>query len=803
MSRTEAFAGERRKPWDGTRGLEAVCAEWRSHAQSAREWVLDEVLPPTEARYAPLPNSLPPALGQALVQRGLERLYIHQAEAYRLASAGRSVVVATPTASGKSLAYNLPILEALASDASARALYVFPTKALARDQEEALRTLLREAGLSQGAVTYDGDTPADARRAAREASGVILTNPDMLHAGILPHHAAWARFFAGLRYVVLDELHTYRGVFGSHMANVLRRLRRVARFHGADPVFLCASATIRNPRAHAERLLGVPVEALSESGAPIAARRVMVYNPPVLNAELGIRASYLKASVRLSYDLVRAGVTTLVFGQSRNGVETMLKYLRDRLRRDRLDPELVFAYRGGYLPDTRRRIEKKMREGEIRCVVSTNALELGIDIGAVDAVLCAGYPGTLASLWQRFGRAGRRNQGSLMLLVTSSAPMDQYVAAQAGGFLSGAVEEARVDPDNVEILLQHLKCASFEMPFRSGEDFGDLPFEELHEGLAYLGRQGVLHESTSAQGASFHWIAESYPANQVSLRSVGLDNFVIIDLEDSRTLAEMDWRSTHTMLHEQAIYQHDGEQYQVERLDFDNHKAYVRRVEPDYYTDAMTYTKVGILEELQGGELKGEGHPLPARWGEVEIEEKVVGYKKIRFHTHENLGYGEVHLPPMQMHAPAFWIPFPEELLRALPATRSQVIDALRGLARVMRTVGAAGLMMDPRDLGYTVEVEQAEEDWSQSSALPILYLFERIPGGVGLAARLFDQRSDLLRRASLLLRECACDEGCPACTGPLQSEGSALPLGPAWSRKKLALLLLERLGLATSHHES
>ncbi|MFW6051522.1 MAG: DEAD/DEAH box helicase, partial [Myxococcota bacterium] len=400
--RSAPFSGPRRAPWEGDRGLEAVLSRWQA-GSAWRRVALHRALAPRDEQPADLPASVPPPVRRALSARGIERLYAHQARAVELATGGRDVVVATPTASGKSLCYNLPVLSALAEQPHARALYLFPTKALSRDQEEALRALLRDAELDHGAITYDGDTPGDARRAARDRSGVLLTNPDMLHAGILPHHTAWARLFANLSYVVVDELHSYRGVFGSHLANVLRRLLRIARFHGSEPRFLFASATIGNPGEHASRMIGRPVEVVAESGAPAGPRHVVVYNPPVVNAELGIRESYLKASVRLSADLVAAGVPTLVFGQSRNGVEVMLKYLRDRLARAHVGPEAVHAYRGGYLPETRRRIEAGLREGAIRCVVATNALELGIDIGSLDAVVCAGYPGTVAGLWQRFG----------------------------------------------------------------------------------------------------------------------------------------------------------------------------------------------------------------------------------------------------------------------------------------------------------------------------------------------------------------------------------------------------------------
>jgi DEAD/DEAH box helicase domain-containing protein len=806
------FSAPREVPWHVPRGLPAVLSAWQDDPALWRNVVLHELLPPEPASSVELPPGLAAGVRDALRARGIERLYSHQAEAFALSAAGSDVVIATPTASGKSLCYNLPVLQALASEQQARALYLFPTKALARDQELGLRGLLEQAGLAQGAITYDGDTPGDARRAARDRSAVLITNPDMLHAGILPHHAAWARLFANLRYVVVDELHTYRGVFGSHLANVLRRLIRVARFHGGEPRFVFASATIGNPAEHASRMLGRPVTLVGRSGAPRSARRVMMYNPPVVNAELGIRASYIKSAVRLSADLIRAGVSTLVFGQSRNNIEVMLKYLREQMQRDKLDPRAVQSYRGGYLPEERRAIERALRDGEVRCVVATNALELGIDIGALDAVVCAGYPGTLAGLFQRFGRSGRRGHESLSLLVTSSAPLDQYLANAPEALLGAAIEEARIDPDNVEILVQHVKCAAFELPFAEGERFGDVPEEVVGDALGFLAEHRLLHRASGAGGgATYHWASDAYPANHVSLRSIGWDNFVIVDLERDAVIGEMDYRATHTMLHVQAIYQHGGEQFQVERLDFENHKAFVRKVESDYFTDAMTHVRVNVLEQDRSGgcalsvntDLDAQAlEPFEAALGEVSVIEKVVGYKKIKFHTHENVGYGEVDLPELQLHTNALWFIVPEAVVQAQPYARPDVIDALRGLAQALHTVASVSLMVDPRDLGHTLGDRKGSEAQPSKGGPggggfdPTLFLYDRMPGGVGLAPRLFEQRHELLTRTLRLLQSCACDAGCPSCVGPVVSlvRGQDPRTG---SRRAHAIGLLRDLGVS------
>ncbi len=795
-------------PWKTPTGLETVIDAWLESRTIEPCFAIDKLFSPTDGSYDDIPRDLNPALRQALDRRGIHTLYSHQARAYalargypdpdnRIASPVRCIVIATPTASGKSLCFHLPVLQAIATETDARALYIFPTKALSRDQEASLHKFIGDAGLDVPAVVYDGDTPGDARRAARERSPLILTNPDMLHTGILPHHANWARTFQALRYVIIDELHTYRGVFGSHMAHVITRLRRIAEFHGSNPIFICATATIGNPKIHAARLTGFSesdVALLDESGAPRGPRRFFFYNPPVVNAELGIRANYLKSAVRLATDLIKAKVPTLVFGQSRNSVELMLKYLRDAVG-DCAPAQALMAYRGGYLPEQRRAIEQGLREGQILGVVATNALELGIDIGDLSAVVCAGYPGSVAALWQRFGRAGRRGELSAALLVGRSAPIDQFLARDPDFLLSASAEEARIDPANVEILVQHLKCAAFEVPFvckpsdddaQGGECYGSLDPENTREALSFLAKHGVVHEASGR----FHWSADAYPANHVSLRSIGWDNFVIIDVAHGRTIAELDWRATHTMLHEQAIYQQDGEQYQVERLDFENHKAYVRKVVPDYYTDAMTYRWVNVLEETASrpvGKCTGS-------WGEISVIEKVVGYKKIKFYTHENVGYGDVRLPDMQMHTTSFWLTIPDILCVNSPLGRAAVIDGLRGIGRALESISALALMCEPQDIGQTLGDKASEDEMPAREPVrgprpgfdPTIFLFDHVPGGVGIAERIHERIDEIIARARRLIQGCSCDDGCPACVGPSEEGGI--------KRRSIALEVLDSM---------
>jgi DEAD/DEAH box helicase domain-containing protein len=842
------------KPWNYPAGLGSVIERWQASNMVRPCLTADAVIGGQTASCIPLPACLSPALHAALRARDIHELYTHQVQAIEAALSRKltsgphigatadAVVIATPTASGKSLCFHLPVAQTMSADPDARAIYLYPTKALARDQEASVRELLRDVGVASGAVVYDGDTPGDARRAARERSGIVITNPDMLHTGILPHHTSWARTLQHLKYIVVDEMHTYRGVFGSHVSHVLARLLRIARFHGSSPMLIGATATIGNPREHAARLFGVPpdnIELVSQSGAPTGSRRFFSFNPPVVNAELGIRASYVKQAVMLANDLVRAKVPTIIFGQSRNNVEVMLRYLRKRVQPE-IDPARIQGYRGGYLPEKRRKIEAQLRAGEILCVIATNALELGIDIGDLDAVICAGFPGSIASLWQRFGRAGRRQHQSVALLVTSSAPLDQFLAREPGYVLGAPIEEARIDPENTEVLLQHVKCAAFELPFTSDEQYGPLACADTQRALEFLAMHNVLH----AASGKFHWAADAYPANSVSLRSVSWDNVVIVDLALDRVLAEIDWRSAHTMVHEQAIYQHDGDTYQVERFDYENHKAFVRKVEPDYFTDAMTYAQISVLEETDTAALADElgDHSLAGTQvghGDVALVEKVVGYKKIKFFTHENAGYGDVRLPEIQMHTASFWLMLPESVCARVPQGRAAAIDGLRGLGVAMETVATLMLMCDPRDLGTTLgetalagtdAATQAAEATAAaqvpsmaahsvdltltrtvatSSALvpaataaaelaaahaspkpellagrpgysPTLFLYEHTPSGIGLSERLFAHRHALFARTRQLVAGCACQDGCPACVGPADT-----------SRKAAALLLL------------
>ena len=703
--------------------------------------------------FAPFPDALAPTLSKALASRGITQLYSHQAASFSAVAEGKNVVVVTPTASGKTLCYNLPVLNGLMNDPHARALYLFPTKALAEDQLHEFKAAVDAAGSELKVFTYDGDTPQDARRAIRERANVVLTNPDMLHAGVLPHHTKWAKAFENLKYIVIDELHYYRGVYGSHLANVMRRLLRICEFYGSKPQFICCSATIANPRELAEALTGLPFELVDRNGAPSGEKYVVFYNPPVVNKQLGIRRSYLNETRRMARELLERGQQTLVFANSRLATEILLTYLKD-------DFPGVRGYRGGYLPRERREIERQLREGDIRAVVATNALELGIDIGSLDAVVMAGYPGTIASTWQRAGRAGRRQTAALAVLVASSAPLDQYIIEHPEYFFERPPENAQINPDNLEILLNHLKCAAFELPIRDGEAFGKHDTSDL---CRFLGDQKLLHHS----GKTWHWTSDSYPADAVSLRSVSSDNFVVVDITgDHQVIAEVAFTAALTTLHEKAIYLHDARQYQVEKFDYDGRKAFVRRVDSDYFTDAIDYTQVKELEAFDSAPLG----PVKAAYGDVRLNTQIVGFKKIKFYSMENIGAGNLSMPEQEMHTTSFWLHFPAEFLAQFPdLSPTEKQSGLVGIASLLRTVGALHVMCDPRDLGVSIT-----EDIAGSLQVfePNLFLYDNYPGGIGQSSALFKLAPRLIASAAELLASCGCEAGCPTCVGPVGEVG-------------------------------
>jgi DEAD/DEAH box helicase domain-containing protein len=717
--------------------------------------------PARAANYGEFPENINPKLRSVLQARGISRPYSHQAEAYERIAAGANVVIVTPTASGKTLCYNLPVLDRLTAEPGARAMYLFPTKALSEDQLEEMNGLINEMGSDLCAFTYDGDTPQDARRAIRQRANIVLTNPDMLHTGILPHHTKWARLFENLRYIVVDELHYYRGVYGSHLGNIMRRLRRLCEFYGSKPQFVACSATIANPRELAETLMEAPFELIDNNGAPAGEKIFVCYNPPIVNRQLGIRRSYINESRRLSLELLDNGQQTLVFTNNRLATELLLTYLKDACDKGRVPTNSVRGYRGGYLPKERREIEKRLRLGQIRAVVATNALELGIDVGSLDAVVMAGYPGTIASTWQRAGRAGRRNTASIAILVASSAPVDQYVVEHPEYMFERSPEHAYVNPDNLEVLLSHLKCAVFELPVKVGETFGPHVTTEL---CGFLAEAGLMHRS----GEAWHWTSDTYPADAVSLRSVSSDNFVVVDITgESKIIGEVSFSTALTTLHEKAIYLHEAKQFHVERFDYKERKAYVKSVDSDYYTDAIDYTQVKTLREFEKSAVV-EG--VEQVHGDVRVNRQIVGFKKIKFYTGENVGAGQLSMPEQEMHTTAFWLHFGNGFLAAFEGyTPTDRQNGLTGLGNAFRTVASLLLMCDPRDLGVALT-----EDIAGSLVMwePNLYLYDNYSGGIGLSAPLYRMSDQLFRQTAELIAGCGCDAGCPACVGPVGEIG-------------------------------
>ncbi|HEY4583965.1 MAG TPA: DEAD/DEAH box helicase, partial [Lysobacter sp.] len=759
-------------------------ADGRALAQRLENKYLSRItgvhtVPGRPERSVPMPDDVPAGVVQALGARGIDRLYSHQAEAWHAVRRGEDVVIATATASGKSLCYLLPVLAA-ASTQRSKALFLFPTKALAQDQVAELVELNAAGNLGVRTFTFDGDTPGDARQAIRLHGDIVVSNPDMLHQGILPHHTKWAQFFENLKYVVVDEVHTYRGVFGSHVTNVIRRLKRICAFYGSSPQFILCSATIGNPKQHAEALIEHGVTAITESGAPTGDKHVLLWNPPVVNPDLGLRASARSQSNRIARLAIKAGLKTLVFAQTRLMVEVLTKYLKDVFDHDPRKAPRIRAYRGGYLPSERREVERSMRAGHIDGIVSTSALELGVDIGALDVVVLNGYPGSVAGTWQRFGRAGRRQQPSLGVLVANSQPLDQYVVRHPEFFIDATPEHARISPDQPLILFDHIRCAAFELPFVADERFGPIEPELYLEALA---ETEVVHR----EGDRWEWIADSYPANAVSLRSVADGNFVVVDRTDGRQqiIAEVDYSAAALTLYEGAIHMVQSTPYQVERLDWEGRKAYVTRTFVDYYTDSIDYTKLKVLAEFDRAPA-GDGD---ARHGEVHVVRRVAGYKKIRYYTHENIGYGPVNLPDQELHTTAAWWQIPQPQLLAWFASRQDALDGFLGAGYALHVVATLAVMADARDLQKAIgngdgawfatadangrgQVRGGEGQelapFELQQFVPTIYLYDNFPGGVGLSEPLWTRQKELVERAIELVERCDCRAGCPACVGPV-----------------------------------
>lgn len=714
------------------------------------------VFPPQPAQYREYPDYLDSSIVRILKNRGIQKLYSHQRDAVVSIHDDNDTVIVTPTASGKTLCYNLPVLDSIIRNRSSRALYLFPTKALSQDQLAELTDLIDTLDVDIKTYTFDGDTPQTARRLIRSAGHIVVTNPDMLHAGILPHHTKWIKLFENLKYVVIDEIHHYRGIFGSHLANVVRRLKRVCNFYGSDPVFICCSATIANPDELAQKIIGKPVKLIDNNGAPSGEKHFILYNPPVINKQLGIRKSALNESFHLAEHFIRERIQTIIFAQYRLQVEVLLSYLRQKFAEPFARNIKVAGYRGGYLPNQRREIEQGLRDNTITGVVSTNALELGIDIGALDVSIICGYPGTISSVWQQAGRAGRRTDTSVTIFVANSSAINQFLAKDPDYLLNRAPEMGIIDPNNLIISSNHIKCASFELPMHVGEEFRPDGTGEI---LDYLESQKVLRQA----GGKYHWSSEIYPAQEISLRSASPENFVILNESDSnRVIGEIDYYSAPIFLHPEAIYLHDANQYQVTNLDWEGRKAYVKDAAVDYFTDAETKT---ALKVLSVSDEKKAGESMMS-WGEVTVTSVTVLYKKIKFHTHENVGWGKIDLPELELHTNSFWYSFPGDIRFRLNLEGEQFGGSLRGLANILGKIAPLWMMCDPHDLRSISQVR------SPFTELPTIYIYENIPEGVGYSEKLFNISGDLFKACLEQVQGCPCQGGCPSCVGPEMEVG-------------------------------
>jgi len=832
--------------------IKTILSRWRSHPSIAENIVEWRVMAAKRADLAEFPKDLSPNVVRTLISHGINALYRHQFQAFEKIKNGENIAIVSGTASGKTYCYNLPVIDSLVKHAEGKALYLFPTKALAQDQLNILREILSQ--LDQPRINhaniYDGDTPQHIRSRLRRESTIVLSNPDMLHTGILPHHTGWKDFFTALRFVIIDEMHAYRGVFGSHVANVIRRLKRVSRFYGSQPQFILTSATIANPKELAEKLIEKPVSVIDQDGSPHGERHFLIYNPPFLNKKMGIRQSSLLEGSLLAGELIDEHIQTIIFGRTRRSIELLLTYLRQRDTHG--NPNRVRGYRSGYLPKERRAIEEGLRSGEVQGVVATSALELGIDIGGMDAAVLIGYPGSIAAARQQAGRAGRKLTPSLSILVTAPNALDQYLARHPEYFFDRSLERALIAPNNLLILLQHIRCAAFELPFQKDEGFGGIPGVKMQAFLDFLTHSGELHQ----QADRFFWMADQYPAAEISLRNATPDSITLIlqGPNQQKTIGQVDLNSAYWMVHPNAVYLHEGTSYLVDDLDLETGAAYLRQVAIDYYTQARKETRVEEKKLLKQEKIAGGKKSL----GEILVTTKVVGFRKIRWFTHEHLGGGEVDLPPTQLNTIGFWISIDQETVSGLMEkmlwnadknnygpdwsqirkkvlrrdgnrcqvcgssghgqplhvhhiqpfksfTSRETANQLQNLITLCPSChrkaetsvrirsGMAGFSTVLHNLAPLLimcDGEDIDVHYDPNSILgegqPTVVLYDTIPGGLGLSENLYELHHDLLHQGFETVAHCECEDGCPSCVGPIGEEDSG--------GKKETLALFEAL---------
>lgn len=784
--------------------VDALVRHWKMGKGLGAHMTHIEEIPARQATFGDYPQALHTSIQTMLQRRGMHQLYSHQAQAIDAALGGQHTVVVTPTASGKSLCYHLPVIDALYWGGNS--LYLFPTKALSQDQTSELNTLLNllpDAESTWEAQVYDGDTPPDVRRRIRRNSQLVITNPDMLHAAIMPNHKSWAAFFRKLQYIVIDELHVYRGVFGSHVANVIRRLKRLCEHYEANPTIIATSATIANPQELAQSLAEVPFTLVDQNGAPAPPRTICFLNPPIVDPQQMRRQGIISTAAKLARTTIKEELGTIVFTRSRQSVEILVHRIKSALERDRGRGDLsqrIASYRGGYLPNLRRSIEKGLRDGALLGVISTNALELGIDIGSLDVCVQAGYPGSIASTWQQIGRAGRRGARALSILIASDSPLDQFIIQHPDYFFEQPPEHARIDPDNLRVAVEHLKCACYELPWRHGEAFGQFDAEAVTEMFEFLSHETGMVFLVDGQ---WRWSDRHYPASEINLRNIAEENFVVVDLSSPREaiLAEVDFESAHTSIYPNAVYQVSGQPYRVERLDYQERRAYVRKSDDGHYTTAMHYSAVHVIDTFEQDTV----HGAPIGFGEVCVTQRFVGYKKIRFKTGENVGYGELQLPELDLHTMSYWLMLDSNRFPHLSKDHEHWARLVNGMGRVLLTSASLLLMCDPRDLdscigsptqdqwlsesfsglvlrdneGQAQLFEPQEDDFTgrigPSLYNPTIYIYDKYPGGVGFGEGLFEQHLALMTLALDLVSNCPCADGCPSCVGP--PEGDRRPI--------------------------
>jgi len=798
----------------------------------AKNIMVHRVTPQFEGEFGDIPSSLHCKVKELLTHKKMEQLYSHQSKAIEGILAGRNVVISTGVASGKSLCYQLPLLHTCQLRKTARALCLFPTKALTQDQKMKLDEFTSHnefKGFRPTSGIYDGDTLAGHKKQIREKANFIFTNPDMLHMGILPHHTAWADFFRNLKYVVVDEVHIYRGIFGSNVANVLRRLQRIAKFYKTSFQYILTSATLANTETFIKKLIETDFEIIAEDGSPQGEKHFMIYNPPIIDANLGIRRSAMSETIRLAH-FIHPDKQMLIFAHSRMMVELILNYMQ----RATGDEFGIFGYRSGYLPKQRREIERMIREQEITTAIATNALELGIDIGGLEVVLINGYPGSISSTRQQAGRAGRSQQPSLAILIATSNLIDQYLVKYPEFVTAGNPEEALIDPDNAFVVMHHLKCAIFEKPFSSKEGFGDLRPDEVNQYLQLLKKYELLSESNE----KFYWKSDSYPASGVSLRTSGASDFALS--VNGNIIGTIDENSAYWLTHPQAVYLHGGEVFLVQNLDLENSIVELEKRKLEFYTKATTESEFELIE-LKKAEDFSYGKKS---FGQVKVTERVTGYKRMKWQSNEFLGYGQVELPPTEMITSSYWISFKDEFVANLEekkiwnnkanyygsnwkeitakirtrdlnkckhcgrAEESEVFhvhhltpfkmfssikeanreenlitlcptchqlaekslrvqSTLAGLTYLMQNIAPFYLMCDSKDIRATFE-----EKSPLAENQPAIIIYDAIPGGIGLSEKLFFLHNKLLKEAWGIVTRCDCKEGCPSCVGPVAENG-------------------------------